>query len=149
MGKGWTPERRARQAALIHKWRPWEKSTGPRTAKGKAHTARNGDKGGAWKVERDRLRALRTEVNDLLRLGGHAFIQVPSYGLYRQVPDWAAHLENFCAVHYWYFTAETLTRLAQVSGLEPVFVHDDVPHRHLTVIARKSREALARTPSAR
>ena len=93
------------------------------------------------------VRAFLDQVNDLLRLGGHAFIQVPSYGLYRQVPDWSAHLENFCAVHYWYFTAETLTRLAQVSGLEPVFVHDDVPHKHLTVIARKSREALARTPS--
>jgi hypothetical protein len=36
-----TPEGRARvrAAALLHK--PWEKSTGPRTAEGKARSARN------------------------------------------------------------------------------------------------------------
>lgn len=38
---GWTPERRARQAALIRNWRPWEVATGPRTADGKARSARN------------------------------------------------------------------------------------------------------------
>jgi hypothetical protein len=38
---GWTPERRARQAALIRNWRPWEAATGPRTADGKARSARN------------------------------------------------------------------------------------------------------------
>ena len=58
LGKGWTPERRARQAALIRTWRPWEKSTGPRTPEGKARTARNGDKGGAWKSDRELLREL-------------------------------------------------------------------------------------------
>ena len=58
MGNGWTPERRARQAALIRTWRPWEQSTGPRTDEGKARTARNGDKGGAWRIERDMLREL-------------------------------------------------------------------------------------------
>ena len=58
MANRWTPERRARQAALIRTLRPWEYSTGPRTAQGKARTARNGDKGGAWRVERDMLRAL-------------------------------------------------------------------------------------------
>ena len=55
MSNGWTPERRARQAALIRTWRPWEQSTGPRTVEGKATTARNGDKGGAWRIERDLL----------------------------------------------------------------------------------------------
>lgn len=67
MGNGWTPERRARQAALIRTWRPWEKSTGPRTDEGKATAARNGDKGGAWKIDRDNLRALKRQVADLLR----------------------------------------------------------------------------------
>jgi hypothetical protein len=38
---GWTPERRARQAALIHTWRCWERSTGPRTTAGKAVSAQN------------------------------------------------------------------------------------------------------------
>lgn len=58
MGNGWTPERRARQAALIRTWRPWEQSTGPTTDEGKARTARNGDKGAAWRIERDMLRVL-------------------------------------------------------------------------------------------
>ena len=38
---GWTPERRARQAALIRTWKPWERSTGPRTAHGKAKSSGN------------------------------------------------------------------------------------------------------------
>ncbi len=36
MANGWTPERRARQAEMIRQWRPWEKSTGPRTRERKA-----------------------------------------------------------------------------------------------------------------
>ena len=31
MANGWSPERQARQAKLIRQWRPWEKSTGPKT----------------------------------------------------------------------------------------------------------------------
>lgn len=38
---GWTAERRARQAHLIHQWQPWRHSTGPRTVQGKAVSARN------------------------------------------------------------------------------------------------------------
>ena len=41
MANGWTPERRARQAAMIRTWKPWERSTGPRTIDGKARVARN------------------------------------------------------------------------------------------------------------
>lgn len=41
MSDGWTPERRARQAELIRTWRPWEKSTGPRTAAGKQASSKN------------------------------------------------------------------------------------------------------------
>jgi len=41
----WTPERRAKQAEAIHRWQPWNKSTGPRTKKGKARSSRNADKG--------------------------------------------------------------------------------------------------------
>ena len=42
----WTPERRARQAELVRQLKPWEKSTGPRTAKGKAKASRNSRKHG-------------------------------------------------------------------------------------------------------
>ena len=63
MGNGWTPERRARQAALIREWKPWERSTGPRTAEGKSRTARNRFKGG----HRARLRALSRLLRDAIR----------------------------------------------------------------------------------
>lgn len=39
---GWTPERQAKQAEAIQRWKPWEKSTGPRTAEGKARSSKNG-----------------------------------------------------------------------------------------------------------
>jgi hypothetical protein len=44
--RGWTPERRARQAALIARWQPWRRSTGPRTDAGKARSAANALKHG-------------------------------------------------------------------------------------------------------
>ncbi len=59
MANGWTPERRARQAALIQLWQPWNKSTGPTSAEGKAKASRNADKGGE--------RALQQELSALLQ----------------------------------------------------------------------------------
>lgn len=41
MANGWTDERRARQAALIHNWKPWKHSTGARSAAGRAVSSRN------------------------------------------------------------------------------------------------------------
>ena len=38
---GWTEERRKKQAEAIRRWKPWEKSTGPRTAAGKARCKMN------------------------------------------------------------------------------------------------------------
>lgn len=43
----WTDAARAKQAALIARWKPWQAATGPRTDAGKAKAARNADKGGA------------------------------------------------------------------------------------------------------
>ena len=37
----WTEERRRRQAEAIQQWKPWKKSTGPRTEEGKARSSRN------------------------------------------------------------------------------------------------------------
>jgi hypothetical protein len=42
MANGWTPERRAKQSADIRRYRPWEKSTGPKTPAGKARASQNG-----------------------------------------------------------------------------------------------------------
>ncbi|MEO6968765.1 MAG: hypothetical protein ABI132_10000 [Rhodanobacteraceae bacterium] len=61
MGNGWTAERRARQAAMIHRWQPWQSSTGLRTARGKAKASRNGWKGGTRPVLRELARAFREQ----------------------------------------------------------------------------------------
>ncbi len=37
----WTAERRARQAEAIRRWKPWTKSTGPKTETGKAASSAN------------------------------------------------------------------------------------------------------------
>ncbi len=37
----WTQAQRDRQAKLIHRWKPWEKSTGPITERGKALASKN------------------------------------------------------------------------------------------------------------
>ncbi len=41
----WTPEQKARQAALIHGWKPWRHSTGAKTPGGKARSAMNACRG--------------------------------------------------------------------------------------------------------
>lgn len=66
MANGWTPERRARQAELIRKWRPWEKSTGPRTKAGKAAVSQNAYKGGTWRLLRELSRVLREQNRRLV-----------------------------------------------------------------------------------
>jgi len=44
--KGWSPERRARQAALVRRWQPWRRSTGPQSEAGRARAAQNALKHG-------------------------------------------------------------------------------------------------------
>lgn len=69
MTNGWTPERRARQAELIKKWKPWEKSTGPNSAEGKVKASRNAYKGGVRPQLREVSKVLREQqqfLNDLL-----------------------------------------------------------------------------------
>jgi len=68
MTSAWTPERRVRQAALIRTWRPWDQSTGPRTAEGKAKAAGNAERFHGWtaelKAERQTVRELRALVEE-------------------------------------------------------------------------------------
>lgn len=66
MANGWTPERRARQAELIQQWRPWEKSTGPKTLAGKAVVSQNAYTGGTWRLLRDLSRVLRDQNRRLV-----------------------------------------------------------------------------------
>ena len=72
MANGWTPERRAKQAALIKSWKPWAKSTGPKTEEGKASSARNAFKGGGCQTLRD----MRREMNKLLKAHREAMRRV-------------------------------------------------------------------------
>lgn len=44
MTHGWTTERSKKQSERIREWKPWEKSTGPKTELGKAKSSHN-----AWK----------------------------------------------------------------------------------------------------
>ena len=62
VSQAWTPERRARQAALIRTWKPWARATGPRTPDGKATASRNAYKGGHWKMLRELSRLVNAEV---------------------------------------------------------------------------------------
>jgi len=57
-----TPEHRNLRAKLIQKWRPWEKSTGPRSQEGRVKVSHNAYKGGL----RQQLRGLSRNVKDML-----------------------------------------------------------------------------------
>jgi hypothetical protein len=61
---GWTPERRARHAEKIRQWKPWERSTGPRTAAGKAVSSRNA----VMSENRAKLAVILAEVEKNFRL---------------------------------------------------------------------------------
>lgn len=70
MAKPWTLERKQRQAELIKSWKPWEKSTGPRTSEGKARVSRNAWQGGT----RTQLRKLSKDLNEELASLGQAVL---------------------------------------------------------------------------
>ena len=62
----WTEERRKKQAEAIRRWKPWEKSTGPKTEKGKEASRLNAYKHGAYE-------AGSAEIREVLRLNA-AFV---------------------------------------------------------------------------
>ena len=68
---GWTPERRRKQSQAIRAWRPWEKSTGPKSPEGKARVADNATKHGGNSaqstVELRQIRALLAECAQRLQ----------------------------------------------------------------------------------
>ena len=54
----WTPEQRQKQREAIQRWKPWQQSSGPKSAEGKAAAAGNAWTGGEW-------RKLRQAIKDL------------------------------------------------------------------------------------
>lgn len=62
---GWTPERRARQARLIYRWKPWTKTTGPKSVSGKSRSKMNALKTGARSAVMRRLSRLLALINNL------------------------------------------------------------------------------------
>ena len=63
----WTAERRAKQSESIQRWRPWEKSTGARTAEGKAKISNNAVKAG----KNLEIKELFKAINELLNKQKH------------------------------------------------------------------------------
>jgi len=56
-----TEEHRRLRAELIRQWKPWEKSTGPRTLEGKANSSRNSTKHGFSSIDtKDEISSLRS-----------------------------------------------------------------------------------------
>ena len=60
---GWSPERRQRQSQAIKEWKPWSKSTGPKSAAGKAQVSHNAYKG----AHRIKLQDLKRAINEEIR----------------------------------------------------------------------------------
>lgn len=68
-----TPAHRRLRAELIKQWRPWEKSTGPKSVEGKVVSALRGYKGGERKLLRDlaaELRFINKSIANLLNENG-------------------------------------------------------------------------------
>ena len=76
-----TPEHRQRQAERIRQWRPWEKSTGPRSADGKAASALNALKHGARSAE---ALAAQRRIGDWLRQARDACARMKANGKERK-----------------------------------------------------------------
>lgn len=66
MANGWTPERKAAMRKQIYRWRPWDKSTGPKSKTGKDAVARNALKHGhRSRAAREYLREMREILEKL------------------------------------------------------------------------------------
>lgn len=65
---GWTPERRRKQAESIRRWKPWAKSTGPRTTEGKSRARYNAWKHGLRGVHHRKVAHALTAQRHFLRM---------------------------------------------------------------------------------
>jgi hypothetical protein len=68
MARNWSPEEREKHAAAMREWKPWKKSTGPKTPEGKAVSAQNAEKSGLYSAEMQLLKELMREQKRILKL---------------------------------------------------------------------------------
>jgi hypothetical protein len=64
----WTPERRAAQSARLKALKPWEKSTGPKTAEGKSRSRLNALKHGERSLLMQRATEMLKHQREFMRL---------------------------------------------------------------------------------
>ena len=64
---GWTPERRAKQSAMMKQLKPWMKSTGPKTEAGKLQSSKNAYKHGGRSAGIRELYKLMAEYSRMER----------------------------------------------------------------------------------
>lgn len=63
----WTQEERLRQSELIQRWKPWEQSSGPKTAEGKERVSFNAQTHGAYSREtKDRIQGVLKGLRETL-----------------------------------------------------------------------------------
>ena len=72
MARAWTDEQKARQAALIGAWKPWNRSTGPKSAEGKRIVSQNvlvgnANRAAALAIATEELKAAQAKVARLTR----------------------------------------------------------------------------------
>lgn len=67
MANGWTPERRAKQSAMMMQLQPWMKSTGPRTTEGKKRASQNAYKHGGRCASVRELQKIMAEYSRMER----------------------------------------------------------------------------------
>ena len=79
--KRWTPEARAKQAAKIKEWQPWQQSTGAKTEEGKATSSLNACKGYHRAIYRNERR--------IMSHGLRAFKALAHYQDNEPQPRWA------------------------------------------------------------
>ena len=61
-----TAEHRQMRSEMIHRWKPWLKSTGAKTEVGKAVSSMNAYKGGVRQRQRELNRQLNEQMNAML-----------------------------------------------------------------------------------
>ena len=68
MSKGWTDERRRKQAERIRQQKPWEKSTGPKSDAWKRASSQNAYKHGHYAAQIDIINALLYHNRQFVKL---------------------------------------------------------------------------------